>query len=225
MAAPVEPVSVSTPLVVRSVRTGGMLFAFGAAQFVGAMAVVQQKYPGYSLTRNYISDLGGAQSPWALGFDASVIVLGLCTAFGVLLAAPAFDPRPSRGFGLLFLLVAGVGAVGVGVFPETTPVLHGAAHVIASDIAFLGAGLGLVVLSFAMRRRPRWRLSGPYTLLSGSLVLVAIALFLTGTYLGLGPGGTERLIVAPVLLWGIVIGVRLIRLPRLAPGVTGVVAT
>jgi len=203
-------------LVDRSVRTGGVLFAVAAAQFVVVMAVVQQRYANYSLSQNYISDLGGAHSPWALLFDASVILLGLLTILATLLAWNAFDDRPSRAFGLFLLMVAGAGAVGVGVFPETTPVLNGGAHVIASDVAFLGAGLAFLVLSFAMRNPPHWHFSSSYTLLSGLVVLIAIGLFLSGTYLGLGPGGTERLIVAPVLLWGIVVGVHLAGLPRFA---------
>ncbi len=207
-----------SPLVSRSVRTGGVLFAVAAAQFVVAMAVVQQRYPGYSLTQNYISDLGGAHSPWALVFDGSVILLGVLTVAAAFLAWNAFDARPSRAWGLLFLMVAGFGAIGVGVFPETTPVLAGGAHVLASDVAFLGAGFAFVVLSFAMRNPPHWRYSSSYTLLTGLVVLAAIGLFLSGTYVGLGPGGTERLIVAPVLLWGLVEGVHLAALPRYAPG-------
>jgi hypothetical membrane protein len=209
----------SSPLVNRSVRSGGVLFALAAAQFVVVMAVVQQHYAGYSLSQNYISDLGGAHSPWALLFDGSVILLGLLTILASLLAWNAFDERPSRGIGLFFLMVAGVGAIGVGAFPETTPVLSGGAHVIASDVAFLGAGLAFLVLSFAMRAPPHWRYSSTYTLFSGLLVLVAIGLFVSGHYVGLGPGGMERLIVAPVLLWGLVEGVHLSALPRFAPGV------
>ena len=208
----------AAPLVRRSVRTGGLLFLVASLQFILAMAIVQQKYAGYSLTQNYISDLGGAHSPWALVFDGSVILLGLLTIFAVFLAWDAFDARPSRGIGLFFLLVAGIGAIGVGVFPETTPVLSGGAHIIASDIAFVGAGLAFLIVSFAMRSPPHWRYSSSYTLISGLVVILAIILFSTNTYLGLGPGGMERLIVAPVLLWALVEGVHLAALPRLAAG-------
>lgn len=199
------------------------MFVVGACQFVVGMIVVQSKYPGYSLSGNYISDLGGVHSPWALVFDASVIVLGLCAIFGVLLIWGAFDARASRGIGLGFLIIAGIGAVGVGVFPETTPVLNGRMHDIVSDIAFVGAGLGLTIVSFAMVEGPHWRFSRPFTLLCGIVTIVAIVLFSLGSYVstayyaGLGPGGMERLIVAPVLLWAIVEGIHVARLPRFAP--------
>ncbi len=207
----------SEVLVHRAVRPGAILLIFGAVQFIVGMIVVQSRYPGYSLTQNYISDLGGANSPWALGFDASVILLGLCAIFGALLIWSAFPERPSRGVGLTFLLIAGIGAVGVGVFPETTPVLNGGMHVIVSAVAFVGAGIGLTILSFAMAPGPHWRASRPFTLALGVLTLAATVLFETNLYLGLGPGGMERLIVAPILLWAIVEGVHLSQLPRFAP--------
>jgi len=206
-----------SPMVHRSVRTGAALFVFGAAQFIVGMIVVQTRYAGYSLSQNYISDLGGAHSPWALLFDGSVILLGLCAIFGVLLIWGAFDDRPSRGVGLGFLLIGGIGAVGVGVFPETTPVLNGGMHDIVSDIAFVGAGIGLVIVSFAMVEGPHWRISRPFTLACGVVTLAAIILFSTGYYVGLGPGGMERLIVAPILLWAIAEGLHVARLPRFAP--------
>jgi len=207
----------ASPMVPRSVRTGAALLIFGAAQFIVGMIVVQTQYSGYSLKDNYISDLGGAHSPWALVFDASVILLGLCAIFGALLIWRAFDERPSRGIGLAFLIIAGIGAVGVGVFPETTPVLNGGMHDIVSDVAFIGAGIGLTIVSFAMVEGPHWRLSRPFTLACGLVTLLAIILFSTGYYVGLGAGGMERLIVAPILLWAIAEGVHIGRLPRFAP--------
>jgi len=204
-------------LVSRAVRSGAVLFIFGAAQFIVAMVVVQSRYAGYSLSQNYISDLGGANSPWALGFDASVILLGLCAIFGALLVWSAFPEGSSRGLGLGFLLIGGIGAVGVGVFPETTPLLHGGLHDIVSAIAFIGAAIGLTVLSFAMARGSHWKASRPFTLACGIVALVATGLFEANIYLGLGPGGMERAIVAPVLLWAIAEGAHMARLPRFAP--------
>lgn len=212
----------TNPMVHRSVRTGGALLIFGALQFIAGMIIVQTQYAGYSLRQNYISDLGGANSPWALVFDGSVILLGVCAILGILLVWSAFDPGRSRGAGLTFVLIGGIGAIGVGVFPETTPVLNGGMHEIVSAIAFLGAGIGLVIVSVAMGSGPHWRLSRPFTLACGGVTLAAIVLFYIGsyqsvTYLGLGVGGMERLIVAPILLWAIVEGAHLCTLPRLAP--------
>lgn len=201
----------------RRVRAGAILFIVGSVEFILGMIVVQSQYAGYSLTQNYISDLGGVHSPWALGFDASVIILGICGIFACLLIWSAFPAGASRVLGLGFLMIGSAGAIGVGVFPETTPVLHGQMHDIVSAIAFVGAGLGLTILFWAMAPGPHWRASRPFTLACGVVTLVACVLSETSINLGLGPGGMERLIVAPVLLWAIVEGVHIAQLPRLAP--------
>ncbi|MFY9717287.1 MAG: DUF998 domain-containing protein [Thermoplasmata archaeon] len=207
-----------TPLVHRAVRSGGILIAIASIQFVVAMILVQSRYPGYSLKGNYISDLGGAHSPWALLFDASVIALGAIVIPSLLLVWSSFDAHPARAPGLLLLLIAAAGAIGVGVFPETTHALNGNAHDYATDVAFVGAALGFLVLSFAMRRPERWRFSGWYTLVSGVVSLAATILFSFSIDLGIGPGGMERLIVAPVLLWMVVEGIHISWLHRFAPG-------
>lgn len=209
-----------SPLVHRAVRSGGLLLVFASVQFVAAMALVQTRYPGYSLSANYISDLGGASSPWALVFDGSVILLGAVTLLGLLLVVSVFDRGSYRLGGISILLVAAVGAVGVGVFPETTHVLNGNAHAIVSAVTFIGGSLGLVVLSGAMRSGPHWRYSRPFTLSCGLVAAVASVAFLLNAYAALGPGGMERLIVAPLLLWMAAEGVHIARMPRFAPGLS-----
>lgn len=214
----------SSPLVHRAVRSGGVLLAVAAIQFVVAMILVQDRYPRYSLTANYISDLGGASSPWALVFDGSVIALGAIAILAFLLIWSAFEPGARRAAGLGVLILAGAGAIGVGVFPETTHVLGGRMHGIVSAIAFVGAGVGLLLLSFAMNRPDRWHWSRPYALVSGAVILVATALFELSLDLGLGPGGMERLVVFPILVWGIVEGLHLALLHRFAPGLATIVS-
>jgi hypothetical membrane protein len=207
-----------TPLVHRAVRSGGILIAIAAVQFVVAMILVEQRYPGYSLSKNYISDLGGAHSPWALLFNSSIIALGVIAIPGLVLVFSSFDSRPARSAGFFLLMIAAFGAICIGVFPETTHLLYGKAHEIASGVTFLGAAFGLLVLSFAMRRPERWRFSGRYTLASGAVSLGATVLFGLGMYFGLGQGGMERLIAAPLLLWMVVEGTHIGLLHRFAPG-------
>jgi hypothetical membrane protein len=68
-----------------------------------------------------------------------------------------------------------------------------------------------------MFRDTRWDGFRTYTVLSGFVALIAVALFANKVYAGLGVGGMERLIVAPVLLWALVVGVHLVRIPTYAP--------
>ena len=200
------------PMVPRTARLGGLLFLLGSLQFVIAMAVVQAMYPGYTDFGNYVSDLGSSHSPWAWLFNDSIRLLGVMGFFGTLLIRSAIPARTSGRVGLAFLIIASVGAFLVGSFPEGSPQLGGNIHSIVSAITFIGSGLGLLALGPAMLRDTRWEGFRGYTFFSGIVTLIALALFLTSAYPGLGRGGMERLIIAPVLLWAIVAGTHLLRL-------------
>ena len=201
------------PLIPVRARQAGAVLLVASLQFIVAMIVVQLKYPGYSDLSNYISDLGGPHSAWAVVFNASVIVLGLLTLLAAYLLMAAFNHRFSRTLGLGFLAIAGIGAIGVGIFPENSTALGGHVHEVVSLIAFLGAGLGLLNLPGAMIRDTRWDGYRSFTGILGLVTLVAIVLFATNHWGALGPGGMERIVVAPVLLWSIVAGIHLLSLP------------
>jgi hypothetical membrane protein len=219
------------PLVHRSVRHGAVLLIVGAVQFLVGMALTQIGYgSSYSLTQNYISDLGAqncgtfggsgampghyACSPWHLVFNISIILLGLLLIFAVILIRTAFPARRSRTIGLALLAFSGVGAIGVGLSPEDVNITI---HSLSAFLAFAGSGFALIILGLAMFRDTRWDGFRAYTMLSGLVILVALILFATQTYVGLGVGGMERLVVAPVLLWAIVVGIHLARIPTFAP--------
>ena len=98
---------------------------------------------------------------------------------------------------MLVVLLAGVGAVGVGVFNENFVGIHS----IVSFITFLFAALS-AILAFRVLRPPLAYLS----ILLGVGSLVALGLFISNNDAGLGNGGMERMIVYPVLTWGIGFG-------------------
>jgi hypothetical membrane protein len=218
------------PLVHRVVHRGAAVWLVAVLQFVVAMIVVQLAWsgpPAYSLTGNYISDLGNTAcapwpsssshrvcSPWHDVFDGSAIALGVLVLLGAVLVRTAFPSRRSATIGLALLGVAGIGAIGVGVSPENVNL---GIHELSSAIAFLFSGLALLVLGFAMFRDTRWDGYRAYAILSGLVGLVALGLFTSHAYGALGVGGMERLIVAPVLLWLVVASVHLLRVPQYAP--------
>ncbi len=218
------------PLVRRAVHHGAALWLAGSLLFIVAMIVVQLAWtgsPAYSLRNNYISDLGNTHcgpwpnansadlcSPWHDVFNGAVIVLGIFVILGAILVRSGFPSRRSASVGLLLTMIAGAGAIGVGVSPEN---VNGTVHSLASLVAFAVGSLALLVLGFAMFRDTRWDGFRAYTLFSGLLGLVATILFSEGTDLGLGVGGMERLIVAPLLLWLIVAPIHLLRIPQYAP--------
>ncbi len=220
------------PLVHRSVHHAALLWLVGAVQFVLGMGITQWAWdyyrgsgtPVYSLLTNYISDLGAVHcatysgryvcSPWHDVFNVSIVLLGLLLIFGALLIPTAFPRRTSSRIGIALLILSGLGAIGVGLSPEDVNL---SVHTASALAAFLGGGLALVVLGFAMFRDTRWDGFRMYSILSGLVSLVALGLFVAKAWGALGAGGMERLIVAPIVLWAIVVAVHLLRVPTFAP--------
>jgi hypothetical membrane protein len=213
------------------VRHGAVLLLVGTVQFIVAMAVTQIGYgSSYSLTGNYISDLGAvscgtfggtasfaghfACSPWHEVFNISIVIMGLLVILATILIRTAFPVRRSRTIGLWALALGAVGSVGVGLSPEDVNI---AVHSGSALLAFIGGGVALLVLGFAMFRDTRWEGFRAYTFFSGLITLIALILFASKVDLGLGVGGMERLVVAPVLLWSVVVGIHLARIPTFAP--------
>jgi hypothetical membrane protein len=230
-AVPTVPSERYGPLVHRSVRHGAILYIVGVLQFLVGMIVTQLLYgpPTYNLLSNYISDLGayncgvwgGRQicSPGHEIFNVSIILLGILLIIGTVLIRTAFPARGSRTVGLGLLVISGFGAMGVGLSPEDYNLTI---HSLSAATAFVGGGLALVVLGVAMFRDTRWDGFRAYTMLSGLVALIAFILFFTKNYGPLEVGGMERLIVAPILLWSLVVGIHLVRIPTYAPpGVRG----
>jgi hypothetical membrane protein len=153
----------------------------------------------YSVSVNFVSDLGATCrttctiQPSAWLFDSSIALLGLLTLVGAYFFQRAFRWKPAT----LLLALAGIGALGVGLFPETAGILHG----IFSLIAFLFSGLSAVVTS-KFQKKPMSYLS----IILGLATLAALSLFFVGIDLGLGVGGMERMIVYPALLWTVGFG-------------------
>jgi hypothetical membrane protein len=178
----------------------------GAAQFLVGMLIAEALYPGYSISGNYISDLGAycngvfpnagvcvIYQPTSNIFNSSVFLLGLLL---VVAAYVFWRPHDMNVFPFLVLLT-GIGAMGVGVFPETNAV----AHEITSDVAFLFAGLS-AIWGYRLTRAPM----AYFSVILGVVNLVAIVLFTANVLLGLGVGGMERMIVYPVIAWALGMG-------------------
>jgi hypothetical membrane protein len=96
--------------------------------------------------------------------------------------------------------MTGLGATGVGVFPETAGVIHQ----IVSLITFVFAGLSAIA-SYRLQRPPL----SYFSILLGVMTLLALGLFVSNVFLGLGPGGMERMIVYPALIWAVGLGASL----------------
>jgi len=187
-------------------RTTGILLIIAVTQFLFLMNISEYLYPNYSVSNNFISDLGATcrngscviYQPSSIIFNSSVILLGI-----LLIAASYFFIKAFRKVLIMtFFLITGIGAVGVGVFPETAGILHS----IFSLITFLFAGLSVIATAIIVKEILRY-----FGILMGVISFLALFLFISDIYLGLGPGGMERLIVYPTLVWGISFGSYLIK--------------
>jgi hypothetical membrane protein len=184
-------------------KMAGALIIFASAQFLMLLVVAEALYPGFDISKNYISELGIAVGPSAPVFNSAVFIFGLA-----LVACAYFVHRVFRyRLLLIFLVLTGVGAMCVGVFNMH----HVVPHSIAALIAFIFGPLSAII-SHKLQEPP---LSYASVVLGG-LSLVALLLFMVCARfggcacLGIGRGGLEHMIVYPTMLWAIGFGGSLI---------------
>jgi hypothetical membrane protein len=183
----------------------GLALFIGAVQFGIGLILAEIYYPyppGYNVSTNYVSDLGATcttggsctiYQPTSDIFNGSIILLGLLIIVSAYFIQKSFAWKPATGL----IALAGIGALGVGLFPETTGIWHS----IFSLIVFLFAGLSAII-TFWLQKPPLSYIS----IILGAVTLAALFLYVGNIYLGLGAGGMERMVVYPVLLWALGFG-------------------
>jgi len=175
-------------------KVAGALIFVAVSQFVLGVIVSEALYSGYSISDNYVSDLGVGSS--SMIFNSSVFLLGLLLIIGAYFLHRAFN------FTLLtvtFVLTA-IGSMGVGIFTKDAYTIHS----IAALLFFLFGGLSAIfavicshVHGFKLMKMP---FSGIAVIL-GLTTLVGFVLFVGRIHFGLGVGGIQRMALYPVLLW------------------------
>ena len=181
-------------------KAAGALLFVGGVQWFLVIVIAEGLHPGYNSGMHYVSSLGvGATS---LIYNPSVFLLGVTVVAGAYLIRRAFGSR------LFFVLltITGLATMGVGLFPENVRPMHG----IVTPIALLFGGFSAIA-SYKLQKPPLSYVS----VLLGALSLVAGVLFnpymglpreSSATYLGLGKGTMERIVIYPILLWIIGLG-------------------
>ena len=170
-------------------RFSGIVLFIGVAQFFLFMLLAELMYPHYSVSTNFISDLGVGKT--AFIFNTTIEVLGIALIVSGLLLRK-FSPAL-----LIVLILAGIGAIGVGLFPENT----GRPHFLFSLLVFL---MGSIAPYFILNKVRNF-MSVIWASL-GTVALIFLIFYTRGIHLGLGAGGMERMIVYPELLWGLGFG-------------------
>jgi hypothetical membrane protein len=126
--------------------------------------------------------------PSAIFFNFPVIIFGL---FGLMSGLILREEKEWIYIPWL-LVISGVGAIMLGVFPETVWGLHK----LGAFMAFIFAAAAAV--------NAFWVFSGPSRYISvvlGAISFLAMMLSVTEVFLGVGPGGMERMVLYPILIW------------------------
>ncbi|WP_256301047.1 DUF998 domain-containing protein [Haloarchaeobius salinus] len=176
---------------------GLLLFVLGAG-FMTAMMLAAALVPGYDFRGGAISDLG-VSSESALLFNGSLLVVGVLNLAGGYL----LYRRHRKPWLLAIYALASVGAVGTGLFPLDT----GDVHSLFALLAFLFFNLEAIGTATLLRGAMR-----AISVLAGVLGIVFLVLMAIGdggntaAFGPIGHGGTERMIVYPVMLWLVAFG-------------------
>jgi len=189
-------------MAISNASKAGVAIFIGGVQFSIFLILAEINYPGYNVSTNYVSDLGATcpssgacviNEPTSMIFNASIALLGLLILLGAYFLQRAFRLTPAT----VMVALSGIGALGVGLFPETTGIVHS----IFSLIVFLFAGLAALTTA-RFQKKPMFY----FSIILGVFTLVALLLYVGDAYLGLGPGGMERMIVYPALVFSIGFG-------------------
>ncbi len=191
-------------------RVAGALLFLGGAQFVTGLVVAEAIYPYYSVAQNYISDLGVWGHPSAAVFNPSIFLFGLSIMAGAYLIQREFKTR----YVALFFMLAGLGSVGVGIFPENTFLANGTPifHSIFALMAFLFGGAAAIASHKLVRPPFKY-----FAIVFGVATLLALGVFLataSSGSLGLGAGFLERMVAYPTIIGTIGLGGYLMALPK-----------
>jgi hypothetical membrane protein len=176
---------------------GGVFFALGAG-FLTVVMLAAAMVPGYDFRNGAISDLGVAPET-ALVFNGLLVLAGIANIAGGYLLYRMHGRRWLLGT----FVLAGIGAVVTGVFPLDT----GAPHSLGALFAFVFFNLQALGLATRLTGVLQW-----LSALAGALGLVFVVVMVVGdagntaVFGPFGHGGTERLIVYPVMLWLVALG-------------------
>lgn len=183
-------------------KIAGSLLLVGGAQFIILTILAEAVYPNFSVSNNYISDLGIWNSPSAAIFNFAIILHGLLTLASAYLFHEEFK---TLAVSIPFALI-GLGAIVAGVFPFDSFVVNGfpVIHNTGAIMAFISGGVAAITV-YKITKAPFRYISVVF----GGVALLALTLFMFTSpynYLGLGVGGMESMIFYPELIWVIGFG-------------------
>lgn len=211
-ATPVVPPA-ATPPRARDRTVAGLCFTLaGTGILIGSITAEAVFTGAYSTHADTLSHLGASEppnsvvtQPSAAIFDVTMLVTG-----ALILAGAWFVHRAvHRKAVTIPTALLGVGVLGVGVFPLTSPGFH----TLFAMIAFFAGGIAMI-LSARGTAQPfgyLWTLLGAV-----SLIAIMLGIFAPGwaPVARLGEGGIERWNSYPIVLWLVAYGSYLLAVTR-----------
>jgi len=167
-------------------KVAGALIFVAVTQFVLGVIVSEALYSGYSISDNYVSDLGVGSS--SMIFNSSVFLLGLLLIIGAYFLHRAFSFRLLT---VTFVLTA-IGSMGVGIFTKDAYTIHS----IAALLFFLFGGLSAIFAVICSHVHGFKLMKMPFSAIAvilGLTTLVDFVLFVGKIHFGLGLGGIQRM--------------------------------
>jgi hypothetical membrane protein len=193
-----NPVTASHVTTERWRRLAGLALFVLAAQFMTVIMLGASIAPNYDDSAGAISDLGVIAATAPL-FNASLVVVGVLNIVGGYLLYQVHR----RAWCLAAFGLAGIGAIGAGVFPLDTGAMHG----LSALLGFVFLNVEAIMVGTLLLGWMR-----PISFLAGAIGLVFVVLMAVGdsgnaaAFGPIGHGGTERMIVYPAMIWLIALG-------------------
>ena len=187
----------------------GLLLFVLAAQFMTVLMLAAGIAPAYDLQGGAISDLGAIAETATL-FNVSLALVGVLN----LIAGYLLFRARGGAWLLATFAAAGIGAVGA----AANPLGHSDLHGLFALVAFIAFNVEAIVASGLVRGPMRWISIAAGAIGLAFVVLMVIGDALTPSAFGpIGHGGTERMIVYPVMLWMLAFGGYLMAEPDPSP--------
>ncbi|MEZ5292802.1 MAG: DUF998 domain-containing protein [Vicinamibacterales bacterium] len=181
--------------------------------------------PGYSQIDQFISELGATGTPYAWLMNYAGFVPGglLIAGFGLSLRARLPRERLfAAGTALVVFFGAGIGASGLFPCDVGCPQGEGSVMNLVHDrlgpLLFLAGALGVVVLGLGFRHVPPLRSLWGYSVASGLIALVLLALLASTLESRVRTGLWQRLLVSVLFTWCGVVAVTAARLRQATAG-------
>jgi len=206
----------------------GVALIVGPVEFAVASLIEGALIPGYGLVTHWVSDLGappntaphfapGTDLWWV--FTATLILMSVLVFVGLVGLKPLLWGSVLGKAVVVLVAIVALGAIGVGVWNEVDALTL---HSISALIAFGTGWIALVLFGIDTRKDPRWGKGwSTLSILGGLVSLGALILYIVPTFVGRAnvpgwvaavyPGGSERAILVPLILWLIALGFHLVR--------------